>query len=127
MSLFASMTEHKQLKSLPFIVLLNKFDLFIKHLDSEPVRNYFPSYSGSPDSSLACRYFANEFVKLDKRPKASLWVSTTNAVDRDTFKATMDRMAQWLSRRQRGTPAPTTLSAAIPVQMAEERIKDKQL
>ena len=96
MSLFALMTEHAQLKSLPFIVLLNKLDLFIKHLDSKPVRNYFPSYSGSPDSSLACSYFANEFAILDKRPNASLRIYTTNALDRDSFKATMDSIAQWL-------------------------------
>ena len=90
------MTEHTQLKSLPFMVLLNKLDLFIKYLDSKPVRNYFPSYSGSPDSSLACSYFADKFARLDKRPKAYLRIFTTNAVDRDTFKATMDSMAQWL-------------------------------
>ena len=96
MDLFASIIEHAQLKSLPVIVLLNKLDLFIKHLRSKPVRYYFPSYSGSPDASLACNYFANEFAKLDERPSASLRIYTTNVVDRDTFKATMDSMAQWL-------------------------------
>lgn len=90
------MIETEQLKPLPFIVLLNKFDLFIKNLDSRPVRDYFPSYSGSPDSSLACSYFANEFSKLDERPNASLRIYITNAVDRDTFKATMDNIAPWL-------------------------------
>ena len=96
MSLFASMTETAQLKSLPFMVLLNKLDLFIKNLDSKPVRDYFPSYFGSPDASLACSYFADEFSKLDERPNASLRIYKTNAVDRDTFKATMNSMAQWL-------------------------------
>lgn len=96
MNLFASMTKHAQLKSLPWIVLLNKLDLFIQYLDCKPVRRYFPSYSGSPDSSLACSYFANEFAKLDERPSTSLRIYTTNAVDRDTFKATMDSMTQWL-------------------------------
>ena len=96
MSLFSSMTKHAQLKSFQFIVLLNKLDLFIKHLGSRPVRSYFPSYSGSPDPSLACSYFANEFAMRDERPNASLRIYTTNAVDRDIFKATMDSMAQWL-------------------------------
>ena len=93
MNLFASMIRHPQLKSIPFIVLLNKLDLFIKHLDSKPVRDYFPLYSGSPDASVACNYFANEFAKLDERPNASLRIYSTNAVDRKTFKATMDSMA----------------------------------
>ena len=96
MDLFVSLTEHAELRSLPFIVLLNKLDLFMKHLDSKPVRNYFPSYSGSPSATIACSYFANEFAKLDKRPNASLRIYKTNAVDRDTFKATMDSIAQWL-------------------------------
>ena len=96
MSLFSSMTKHAQLKSFPFIVLLNKLDLFIKHLDSRPVRTYFPSYSGSPDPSLACTYFANEFSRLDERPNASLRIYATNALDQDTFKATWDSIAQWL-------------------------------
>ena len=96
LSLFASMIKHAHLKSLPFIVLLNKLDLFVKHLDSKPIRDYFPSYSGSPDSSTACNFFANEFSKLDERPDASLRIYKTNAVDRDTFKATMESVAEWL-------------------------------
>ena len=90
------MTEHAQLESLPFMVLLNKLDLFIKNLDSKPVRNYLPSYSGSPDSSLACSYFANEISNLDERPNGSLRIYETNALDRDKLKATMDNMKQWL-------------------------------
>ena len=96
MSLFASMIEHAQLESRPFIVLLNKLDLFIEHLDSKPLRNYFPSYSGNPGFTLACSYFANEFAMLDERPNGSLRIYTTSAVDRDTFKTTMDSMEQWL-------------------------------
>ena len=95
LSLFAWLIESEQVGSLPFIVLLNKFDLFIKNLDSKPVRDYFPSYSGGPDSTLACRYFANQFSKLDERPNSFLRIYKTNAVDRDTFRATMDDIAQW--------------------------------
>ena len=96
MSLFASMINATKSKYLSCIVLLNKLDLFTKRLDSKPVRNYFPSYSGDPDASIACGYFASEFAKLDKRPNASVQIYKTNAVDRDTFKSTMDSIAQRL-------------------------------
>ena len=93
---FAALTKRASFQLNPFIVLLNKFDLFKKYLPSKPVRDYFPSYHGSPDPSLACRFFADEFVRLDERPNASLRIYTTSAVDQDSFKPTIDSMIQWL-------------------------------
>ena len=90
---FAALTKEASLKFKTFIVLLNKFDLFKQKLTSKPVHEYSRSYSGSPDPSLACRLCANEFARLDERPNASLRIYTTSAVDRDSFKATMERMA----------------------------------
>ena len=87
---FAEVTKVERFKSTPFVILLNKFDLFAEVITSKPVRNYFASYCGSPDPSLACSYFAGEFLKLDKRLNTPLRIYRTSAVDRNSFKATMD-------------------------------------
>ena len=95
LNLFAALTKER--RSTSFIVLLNKLDLFKEKLTLKPVRDHFPKYSGSPDPSLACNFFATEFLKLDERQNAPLQIYVTSAVDRDSFKATMDSMAQWMS------------------------------
>ena len=93
---FNKLTKIASLRSTPFVVFLNKLDLFEEKLTSKPFRDYVPSYSGSLDPSSVCSYVASEFVRLDERPNASLRIYKTNAVDRDSFKATMDSMAQWI-------------------------------
>ena len=93
---FKGLIRQASLVSTPFVVFLNKLDLFEEKLTSKPFRDYFPSYSGSLDPSSVCSHFASEFVRLDERPNASLRIYKTSAVDRDSFKATMDSMAQWI-------------------------------
>lgn len=94
---FKGLIRHASFESSPFVVLLNKLDLFEEKLTSKHFRDYFPSYSGSLDSSSVCSYFASQFVMLDERPNASLRIYKTSAVDRDSFTAAMDSMAaQWI-------------------------------
>ena len=95
---FASITKLKTLESTPIIVLLTKFDLLEENMRAISIYDYFPSYCGSLDPSLACRYFASEFLKLDERPNASLRIYRISAVDKDSFKEIMDGIAKWISR-----------------------------
>ena len=97
METFAELTARNSLKSTPFIVLLNKFDLFEENIISRPVNDYFPFYYGGADPLSACEYFASEFTRLDKRQDALLRIYRTSAVDQDSFRATMDSAAQWMS------------------------------
>ena len=97
LDIFAWLTKLEYLESTPIVVLLNKFDLLEEKMKVEPICDYFPSYCGSLDPSLACSYFARRFLRLDERPNASLRIYRVSAVDRDSFKATMDGIAQWMS------------------------------
>ena len=94
---FASLTKKEDFKSTPIIVLLTKFDLLEENMKVDSICDYFPSYCGSLDPSLACSYFASEFLKLDERPNAPLRIYRISAVDRDSFKATIEGIAQWIS------------------------------
>ncbi|KAJ5755606.1 hypothetical protein N7533_005149 [Penicillium manginii] len=91
---FESSTYYNRwFKNKPFIILLNKVDVFKEKLAVSPLSRYFPDFDGSnTDFSAAAGYFANRFRALATARAGGRQVRTyfTNATDTASIKATME-------------------------------------
>ncbi|EJS43499.1 gpa1p [Saccharomyces arboricola H-6] len=84
--LFDTLLNSKWFKDTPFILFLNKIDLFEEKVKSMPIRKYFPDYQGRVgDAEAGLRYFEKIFLSLNKSNKP-IYVKRTCATDTQTMK-----------------------------------------
>ena len=92
--LFEYITKLDAFKNVPIVLVFNKLDLLKQRMMENPIVNYYPEYSGDSDPMTGYQFFAAKFAELDSRPKGSLRILVTSAVDYDDFKPTVDEL--WL-------------------------------
>lgn len=90
--LFESVTKLDGFRTVPIILVLNKFDLLKQRMREDPIVDRFQEYSGDPDPLTACHFFAAKFIEVDCRPYGSLKILVTSAVEPETFKSTVDEL-----------------------------------
>lgn len=79
--LFDSLCNSRWFANTPFILFLNKIDLFESKLARSPLKKYFPNYQGKPtDVDEAIRFFEKLFLSLNATSK-SIYVHRTCATD----------------------------------------------
>ncbi|CDK27531.1 unnamed protein product [Kuraishia capsulata CBS 1993] len=84
--LFESLCNSRWFINTPFILLLNKMDIFEKKIGRSPIRNYFPYYEGkSNDVGEASKYFEKLFLSLNKTKKP-IYIHRTCATDTKSMK-----------------------------------------
>lgn len=84
--LFGALLNSKWFKDTPFILFLNKTDLFEEKVKRMPIRKYFPDYQGRVgDAEAGIKYFENIFLSMNKSGKP-LYVKRTCATDRESMK-----------------------------------------
>lgn len=84
--LFGALLNSKWFKNTPFILFLNKTDLFEEKVKRMPIRKYFPDYQGRVgDSEAGIKYFEKIFLSMNKSGKP-LYVKRTCATDRESMK-----------------------------------------
>ncbi|CAI4508429.1 CQS_1a_G0022410.mRNA.1.CDS.1 [Saccharomyces cerevisiae] len=84
--LFDTLLNSKWFKDTPFILFLNKIDLFEEKVKSMPIRKYFPDYQGRVgDAEAGLKYFEKIFLSLNKTNKP-IYVKRTCATDTQTMK-----------------------------------------
>ncbi|CAK7895883.1 guanine nucleotide-binding protein alpha-1 subunit [[Candida] anglica] len=84
--LFDSLCNSKWFANTPFILFLNKIDLFQEKLPKSPLRRYFPDYQGSPNNvEEAVQFFTNIFLRSNRTNKP-IYVHTTCATDTKSMK-----------------------------------------
>jgi len=81
--LFEDIVNCPPFKSIPFIVFLNKTDLFKEKLATIPLNTLFSDYTGGADYDKACEFVRNKFlgqIRADKAvyPHYTCAVSTEN-------------------------------------------------
>ena len=81
LDLFERMIQLDGFKFSPIVVLLNKLDLLAQRMESDPIADYFPEYSGDSHPLAACRFFAAKFLELDSRLAGNLRIVIASAVD----------------------------------------------
>lgn len=84
--LFDSLCNSKWFANTPFILFLNKTDIFEKKLKKSPLTNYFPGYKGKPDDvDEAIKFFEVNFLKMNRTNKP-IYVHRTCATDTQSMK-----------------------------------------
>ncbi|KAL8834225.1 MAG: hypothetical protein Q9170_003856 [Blastenia crenularia] len=83
---FESVINDNSTRDVPVFLLLNKADTFEQRIARNPVSDYFADYCGGVDYFKACRYFADHFARLDRRPPGKLFCYVTNSLDTAEFR-----------------------------------------
>ncbi|KAG0672641.1 guanine nucleotide-binding protein subunit alpha [Maudiozyma exigua] len=84
--LFDALLNSKWFRDTPFILFLNKMDLFDEKVKRMPIRKYFPEYQGRVgDSEAGVKYFENIFLSLNKSNKP-IYIRRTCATDTQSMK-----------------------------------------
>lgn len=84
--LFDSLCNCRWFVNTPFILFLNKTDLFEEKLRKSPLKQYFPDYKGDPlNVEEATQYFADMFLSLN-RTRKPMYVHRTCATDTQSMK-----------------------------------------
>jgi len=86
MMLFDSLCNSKWFLNTPFILFLNKIDLFETKIKISPIRKYFPDYQGKiGDVNTGIKYFEDIFLSLNRTNKP-IYVHRTCATDTQSMK-----------------------------------------
>lgn len=84
--LFDSLCNSKWFVNTPFILFLNKIDLFEKKLPKSSLKRYFPDYQGEDkDVEKALQFFENSFLRLNRTSKP-IYVHRTCATDTKSMR-----------------------------------------
>ncbi|KAK6203579.1 guanine nucleotide-binding protein alpha subunit [Scheffersomyces amazonensis] len=79
--LFDSLCNSRYFANTPFILFLNKIDIFEKKIRKSPLKDYFPDYNGKPgDFEDSVKFFETNFLKLN-RTNRPIYVHRTCATD----------------------------------------------
>ena len=84
--LFDTLLNSKWFYNTPFILFLNKVDLFEDKVKRSPIRQHFPDYPGRVgDAETGLKYFERIFLSLN-RSKKPIYVHRTCATDTQSMK-----------------------------------------
>lgn len=84
--LFDTLTNSRWFYNTPFILFLNKIDIFEEKVKRSPIRKYFPNYQGKiGDTEAGLKYFEQLFLNLN-RSKKPIYVHRTCATDTKSMK-----------------------------------------
>lgn len=84
--LFDTLLNSKWFQNTPFILFLNKTDIFEEKVKRVPIRKYFPDYQGRVgDAEAGLKYFEKIFLSLNRSNKP-IYVKRTCATDTQTMK-----------------------------------------
>ena len=90
---FETMTKLSIFDDVRILILLNKLDIFKQTMVEKPISAQFTESNGGSDCFTACQFFADEFVKCDRRNSGRggvLQIQPTSAVDQTLFEKTSE-------------------------------------
>lgn len=91
--LFDQLCNSKWFVNTPFILFLNKIDIFEEKIKRNPLKNYFPDYMGkSDDVNEALKFFETNFLKMNRTNKP-IYVHRTCATDTKSMKFVLSAVA----------------------------------
>ncbi|CAK9441620.1 uncharacterized protein LODBEIA_P54880 [Lodderomyces beijingensis] len=91
--LFDRLCNSKWFANTPFILFLNKTDLFEAKIKRNPLVKYFPDYMGkSDDVNEAINFFETNFLKMNRTNKP-IYVHRTCATDTQSMKFVLSAVA----------------------------------
>ena len=86
MMLFDTLLNSRWFRNTPFILFLNKVDIFEEKVKRTPIRKYFPDYQGrTGDANDGMKYFEKMFLSFNRSDKP-IYVKRTCATDTQMMK-----------------------------------------
>lgn len=84
--LFNQLCNSRWFYNTPFILFINKMDIFEKKILKSPIKKYFPQYQGpNGDVKEATKFFETSFQNLNRTPKP-IYVHRTCATDTQSMR-----------------------------------------
>ncbi|RLV93549.1 Guanine nucleotide-binding protein subunit alpha [Spathaspora sp. JA1] len=84
--LFDSICNSKWFHNTPFILFLNKIDIFEKKFKKTPIKKYFPDFTGNQyDFDEVMKFFETNFLMMN-RTKKPIYIHRTCATDTESMK-----------------------------------------
>lgn len=97
--LFDTLVNSKWFRDTPFILFLNKMDLFEEKVKRMPIRKYFPDFQGRVgDVEAGTQYFENIFLSLNRGNKP-IYVKRTCATDTETMKFVLTAVTDLITQQ----------------------------
>lgn len=97
--LFDTLVNSRWFRDTPFILFLNKMDLFEDKVRRIPIRKYFPDYQGRVgDVEAGISYFENIFLSLNRTDKP-IYVRRTCATDSQTMKFVLSAVTDLITQQ----------------------------
>ncbi|SCU94417.1 LAFA_0F21704g1_1 [Lachancea sp. 'fantastica'] len=91
--LFDTLLNSRWFANTPFILFLNKTDLFQQKLTRSPIRQFFPHYQGRVnDADAGMKYFENIFLSMNKSQRP-IYVHRTCATDPHSMRFVLTAVA----------------------------------
>ncbi|KAI9140114.1 heterotrimeric G protein alpha subunit B [Paraphysoderma sedebokerense] len=86
---FEDISNNKLLEKKSIIIFLNKIDILKVKISKSPIEKYFPDFTGPPDFSTACKFFAKKFMAVNRVKDRKLYVHYTWATDTNQIKVVL--------------------------------------
>lgn len=97
--LFETLCNSKWFSNTPFILFLNKTDVFEKKLTHLPLRQYCPDYTGPPDNAdEAIKFFEKNLLKMNRSNKP-LYIHRTCATDTGSMRFVLSAVTDLIIQR----------------------------
>lgn len=97
--LFDTLLNSKWFRNTPFILFLNKMDIFEEKVKRTPIRKFFPNYQGRVgDAEAGVKYFENMFLSLNRSNKP-IYVKRTCATDTQTMKFVLTAVTDLITQQ----------------------------
>lgn len=91
--LFDQLCNSKWFANTPFILFLNKIDIFEEKIKRNPLNKYFPDYIGkNDDANETLKFFETNFLKMNRTNKP-IYVHRTCATDTKSMKFVLSAVA----------------------------------
>ncbi|QLQ80102.1 hypothetical protein HG537_0D01020 [Torulaspora globosa] len=98
--LFDTLVNSKWFRDTPFILFLNKMDIFEEKVKRMPIRKYFPDFQGRVgDVEAGIQYFENIFLSLNRNSNKPIYVKRTCATDTETMKFVLTAVTDLITQQ----------------------------
>lgn len=99
LELFGSISGMKWFLETPFILFLNKCDLFEEKLKNVLISDHFPEYSAPNEFKPGCQFIEDMFVAKDTQHRRDIYPHITCATNTDTMKTVFEAVKDIIIKR----------------------------
>lgn len=105
LQLFEETCNNKWFVNTPFILFMNKMDLFREKIERTDLQSVFDDYKGGKDTEAATKYIVNRYTSLNKNKERSMHVFFTTATDSECLRTVFEETKKVLLALPTKAPA----------------------